>query len=88
MLTKCCVVNQMQNIQREMRSLKNDLKLSKKSQDFLENLRVYLFSSGKQWDEIEDIVNELEIYLFEAEKNGNSIEKIIGNSPKEKVIEQ
>lgn len=66
-----------------MTSLKNKLKLSKESQEFLENLRVYLFSSGKQWDEIEEIVNELEIHLSEAEKNGKSIEKIIGKSPKE-----
>lgn len=66
-----------------MRSLKNELKPSKKGQEFLENLRVYLFSSGKQWDEIEGILNELEIHLSEAEKNGKSIEKIIGKSPKE-----
>ncbi len=65
-----------------MKSLKNELKISKKSQDFLENLRVYLFSSGKQSDEIEGIVNELEIHLSEAEQNGKSIEKIIGKSPK------
>lgn len=63
--------------------MKNELKLSKKSQEFLENLRVYLFSSGKQWDEIEGIVNELETHLSEAEKDGKSIEKIIGKSPKE-----
>lgn len=66
-----------------MSLLKNELKLSKKSKEFLENLRVYLFSSGKQEDEIEGIVNELEIHLSEAEKNGKSIEKIIGKSPKE-----
>lgn len=73
----------MSQIQKEMRWLKNELKLSKKSQDFLENLRLYLFSSGKNSDEIEDIVSELEIHLSEAEENGKSIEKIIGKSPKE-----
>lgn len=66
-----------------MRRLKNELRLSKRSQDFLKNLRVYLFSSGKHENEIEEIVNELEVHLLEAEKNGKSIEKIIGNSPKE-----
>lgn len=63
--------------------MKNELQLSKKSQDFLENLRLYLFSSGKNSDEIDDIVNELEIHLSEAEGNGKSIEKIVGKSPKE-----
>lgn len=63
--------------------MKHNLQLSKKSQNFIENLRVYLFSSGKQSDEIEQIVNELEIHLSEAEKSGKSIEKIIGESPKE-----
>lgn len=63
--------------------MKNELQLSKKSQYFLENLRLYLFSSGKNSDEIEDIVRELEIHLSEAEKNGKSIEKVIGKSPKE-----
>lgn len=76
-------MSQIQNIQKEMKSLSNELKLSKKSQEFLENLRVYLFSSGKRWDEIEGIVNELEIHLSEAEKNGKPIEKVIGKSPKE-----
>jgi len=63
--------------------LKNELQLSKKSQDFLENLRLYLFSSGKNPEETDDIVRELEIHLSEAEKNGKSIEKIIGKSPKD-----
>ncbi|MFD2117878.1 HAAS domain-containing protein [Paenibacillus yanchengensis] len=63
--------------------MKNELQLSKKSQDFLENLRLYLFSSGKNTDEIDDIVRELETHLSEAEKNGKSIDKIIGKSPKE-----
>lgn len=63
--------------------MKNELKLSKKSKEFLGNLRLYLFSSGKNSDEIEDIVTELEFHLSEAEENGKSIEKIIGKSPKE-----
>lgn len=63
--------------------MKNELQLSKKSQEFIENLSLYLFSSGKNPDEIEDIVNQLEVHLFEAEKKGKPIEKIIGKSPKE-----
>ncbi|GGB38181.1 hypothetical protein F3157_13990 [Virgibacillus dakarensis] len=57
--------------------------LSSKSRKFLEDLRVYLFSSGKDSDEIAEIVEELEVHLMEAEKNGKSTEKIVGHSPKE-----
>lgn len=42
--------------------------LSSKSKSFLEDLRVYLFSSGKNSDGIESIVEELEVHLMEAEK--------------------
>ena len=61
----------------------NEFQLSNKSKSFLENLRLYLFSSGKNSEEIEGIVEELEVHLIEAEKNGKSIDKIIGKSPKE-----
>lgn len=61
----------------------NDMQLSNKSKEFLENLRVYLFSSGKNTNEIEEIVEELEVHLLEAEEKGKPVEKIIGQSPKE-----
>lgn len=61
--------------------------LSIKSKIFLKDLRVYLFSSGKNPDEVDEIIEELEDHLIEAEKKGKPIEKIIGNSPKE-YIEQ
>ncbi|MCK1992054.1 hypothetical protein GW626_17020 [Peribacillus muralis] len=57
--------------------------LSKESQLFLENLRLYLFSSGKKTEEVEDIMEELAAHLFEAERNDKSVEHIIGRSPKE-----
>lgn len=63
--------------------MNSELKLSDKSREFLDHLRLYLFSSGKHSDEIEEIVEELEVHLSEAEKNGKPIEKIIGKSPKE-----
>lgn len=59
-----------------------ELSLSKKSKKFLEDLRIYLFSSGKDENEINEVVEELEAHLSEAEANGKSIEKIIGDSPK------
>jgi hypothetical protein len=57
--------------------------LSSKSKRFLEDLRVYLFSSGKKSEEIDEIIEELESHLVEAEQDGKPIEKIIGKSPKE-----
>ncbi|MDQ0178175.1 HAAS domain-containing protein [Bacillus chungangensis] len=59
------------------------MNISKESRDFLENLRVYLFSSGKNEKETEDIIEELEDHLYEAEKNGKSVADIIGKTPKE-----
>ncbi|MFH0066110.1 HAAS domain-containing protein [Peribacillus sp. NPDC056705] len=56
--------------------------LSRESQLFLEDLRLYLFSSGKKTAEIEDIIEELEVHLFEAERNEKSVGHIIGRSPK------
>ncbi|WML41620.1 hypothetical protein RCG19_08210 [Neobacillus sp. OS1-2] len=58
------------------------MKLSKESREFLENLRLYLFSKGKQEKEIEEIIGELEDHLHEAEKNGKSVEDIIGMTQK------
>ncbi|UOQ84475.1 HAAS domain-containing protein [Gracilibacillus salinarum] len=58
------------------------MKLSAKSEDFLENLKLYLFSSGKNMDESEEIIEELESHLYEAEKAGKNIDEIISMSPK------
>ncbi|MFC4023669.1 DUF1129 family protein [Oceanobacillus longus] len=62
--------------------IKQEVALSRKSRKFLEDLRVYLFSSGKNELETNEIVEELEDHLIEAEKNGKSIEHIVGQSPK------
>jgi hypothetical protein len=40
------------------------MKLSRESRDFLENLRLYLFSSGKNEKEMEEIIEELEDHLY------------------------
>ncbi|WP_404430346.1 HAAS domain-containing protein [Sutcliffiella horikoshii] len=61
----------------------NQLPLSKKSQTFIKNLRIYLFSCGKKTNEIDEITDELEVHLYEAEKENKSVEHIIGSSPKE-----
>ncbi|PPA69392.1 HAAS domain-containing protein [Jeotgalibacillus proteolyticus] len=57
--------------------------LSKESRRFLDDLRLYLFSSGKNEAEIGEIAEELEVHFAEAEKNGKPIEQIVGESPKE-----
>lgn len=63
--------------------MKYEVKLSEESKTFIENLRVYLFSSGKNFEEIEEMIEELESHLYESERRGKPIEKIIGKSPKE-----
>lgn len=57
--------------------------LSDQSKKFIDDLRLYLFSSGKNDHEINEIAEELEMHLIEAEMHGKSIEKIVGSSPKE-----
>ena len=59
------------------------MELSGKSREFLDNLRLYLVSSGKQQEDIEEIINELQDHLFQAEQQGKSVDDVIGQSPKE-----
>ena len=59
------------------------MKLSRSSQTFLENLRLYLISSGKEEKDIQSIVEELEDHLMEAEARGKTVNHIVGESPKE-----
>lgn len=56
--------------------------LSKESQAFLDNMRVYLVTSNKKEDDVNELIEELEDHLHEAELNGKSVEHIIGKSPK------
>ena len=60
--------------------------LSDESKKFIDDLRLYLFSSGKNDQEIKEITEELEVHLYEAELNGKSIDRIIGASPKEYMM--
>ncbi|WP_456278969.1 HAAS domain-containing protein [Bacillus sp. AK128] len=57
--------------------------LSKKSEEFTDNLRMYLMMSGKNEREIKELVEELQEHLKEAEKSGRSIDDIIDQSPEE-----
>jgi uncharacterized membrane-anchored protein len=60
--------------------------LSDKSRKFIDDLKLYLFSSGKNDQEIKEIAEELEDHLYEAERNGKSIDQIVGASPKEYMV--
>ncbi|WP_442853246.1 HAAS domain-containing protein [Bacillus sp. EB01] len=73
---------------KEMNEVKRveQLQLSEKSRKFIDDLRLYLFSSGKNDQEIKEIAEELEDHLYEAEVNGKSIDRIIGRSPKEYMM--
>ncbi|SMO45710.1 HAAS domain-containing protein [Melghirimyces algeriensis] len=59
------------------------MSISKESREFIEDLRLYLISSGKNEKEIEEIAGELEDHLYEAEKDGKDINDIIGKTPRE-----
>lgn len=59
------------------------MKLSKEAEAFIENLHLYLLTSGKKEKEIKEIVEELSDHLCEAEANGKNISEVTGDSPKE-----
>ncbi|WEG14611.1 DUF1129 family protein [Pullulanibacillus sp. KACC 23026] len=59
------------------------MELSKESLDFLDDLKLYLISSGKNEEEVKEVVEELIDHLYEAEKKGKSVKTIIGKTPKE-----
>src|SRR5690625_7864041 len=83
MSTMCCNMNRVSIKEKELNRMTEQREVSKQSKEFLENLRLYLFSSGKKSRDIEEIVEEIEVHLYEAEQKGKPIEKIIGKSPKE-----
>lgn len=57
--------------------------LTDQSKKFIDDLRLYLFSSGKNDQEINEIAEELEDHLVDAELNEKSIQHIVGSSPQE-----
>src|SRR5690606_40909499 len=57
--------------------------LSKKSTNFIENLRLYLLTSGKKEKEVDELIEELTAHLIESEKQGKSIHQIIEGTPEE-----
>ncbi|MCM3610276.1 hypothetical protein M4S82_03370 [Planococcus sp. MERTA32b] len=55
--------------------------LSKASEDFIANLRLYLMTSGKKDAEIKEIAEELRAHLEDAENRGKNLETVTGGSP-------
>lgn len=55
--------------------------LSAKSVNFIDNLRLYLITSGKKEEEVKEVTEELKIHLIEAEKQGKNIDDIITDTP-------
>lgn len=61
--------------------------LSEESREFVDHLRLYLLTSGRNEAEVEEITEELEDHLLEAEQEGKSTEHITGKSPETYIKE-
>ncbi|CAM4104103.1 HAAS domain-containing protein [Lederbergia lenta] len=55
--------------------------LSTKSINFIDNLRLYLITSGKKETEVKEVTEELQDHLMELEKRGKDIGHIIYGTP-------
>ena len=55
--------------------------LTTKSMNFIDNLRMYLLTSGKNENEVKEVTEELRDHLIESEKRGKSIDEIIEGTP-------
>ncbi len=55
--------------------------LSKESEEFIHDLRLYLMTSGKKDSEIKEIAEELRAHLEDAESRGKNLDTVTGGSP-------
>lgn len=55
--------------------------LSRESEEFIANLKLYLMTSGKNDKEIRDISEELKGHLEDAESRGKTVDSVTGGSP-------
>lgn len=55
--------------------------LSRESEEFIANLRMYLMTSGKNDHEINEIAEELRGHLEDAENRGKTVDSVTGGSP-------
>ena len=59
------------------------MKRSKRSDEFVNNVRLYLLTAGKNEEDIDEVTGELKDHLAELERRGKSVESIIAGSPAE-----
>ncbi|WP_019415117.1 hypothetical protein [Paenisporosarcina sp. TG20] len=57
--------------------------LTTRSINFIDNLRIYLLTSGKNENEVKEVTEELRDHLIESEKHGKSIDEIIEGTPED-----
>lgn len=57
--------------------------ISKEGEKFIEDLNLYLFSTGKSEQQIKEFIQEAEEHLILGEKEGKTIKDIFGDSPEE-----
>lgn len=55
--------------------------LTKESEEFIHDLRLYLMTSGKKDSEIKEIAEELRGHLEDAESRGKNLDSVTGGSP-------
>lgn len=61
-------------------------RLSARSETFIDNLRLYLMTSGKNESEIKELIEELRVHFIETQKNGRSIDEIIDGTPEQYMV--
>ena len=57
--------------------------MSREGEKFIEDLNLYLISTGKSEKEIKEFIEEAEEHLILGEKEGKTIQDIFGSSPEE-----
>lgn len=57
--------------------------ISKEGEKFIEDLNLYLFSTGKSEQQIKEFIQEAEEHLILGENEGKTIKDIFGDSPEE-----
>lgn len=60
--------------------------LSTKSEAFIDDLRLYLVTSGKNEEEIKQLTEELRDHLMGAEKSGKNMDDIIDCTPEQYMV--
>lgn len=55
--------------------------LTKESEEFIHDLRLYLMTSGKKDSEVKEIAEELRAHLEDAESRGKNLNTVTGGSP-------